>query len=208
MPRASASSACARPDGNRCCSRPSRDDIAGAVVLYGAIGGREWQGNELRPTPIEDSIAQVNCPVFGHFRRSGSYYFRRLRRAIPQLLGEIQEELSYAPLSPTHPTAGLTTPCRAATARRPPTMLGADDGVSEEMLRRRLGPRSVFSALTKATIRANYDFSARTFAWNSERLDGHECKRNQFIVGRRLLAIFTLVIQLPLVARDQCGSES
>src|SRR5512139_2579733 len=40
-----------------------RNDIAGAVVLYGAIGGKEWQGNELRPTPIEDLVAQVNCPV-------------------------------------------------------------------------------------------------------------------------------------------------
>jgi len=44
-----------------------RNDIAGAVVLYGAIGGREWQGNELRPTPIEDLIARVNCPVLGIF---------------------------------------------------------------------------------------------------------------------------------------------
>jgi len=44
-----------------------RNDIAGAVVLYGAIGGREWQANELRPTPIEDLIAQVNCPVLGIF---------------------------------------------------------------------------------------------------------------------------------------------
>jgi carboxymethylenebutenolidase len=44
-----------------------RKDIAGAVVLYGAIGGGEWQGNELRPTPIEDLIAQVNCPVLGIF---------------------------------------------------------------------------------------------------------------------------------------------
>jgi carboxymethylenebutenolidase len=44
-----------------------RSDIAGAVVLYGAIGGREWQGNELRPTPIEELIAQVNCPVLGVF---------------------------------------------------------------------------------------------------------------------------------------------
>ena len=44
-----------------------RNDIAGAVVLYGAIGGREWQGNELRPAPIEDLIARVNCPVLGIF---------------------------------------------------------------------------------------------------------------------------------------------
>ena len=44
-----------------------RNDIAGAVVLYGAIGGREWQGNALRPTPIEDLVAEVNCPVLGIF---------------------------------------------------------------------------------------------------------------------------------------------
>jgi carboxymethylenebutenolidase len=44
-----------------------RGDIAGAVVLYGAIGGREWQGNELRPTPIEELVAQVTCPVLGIF---------------------------------------------------------------------------------------------------------------------------------------------
>jgi carboxymethylenebutenolidase len=44
-----------------------RNDIAGAVVLYGAIGGREWQGNSLRPTPIEELLAQVVCPVLGIF---------------------------------------------------------------------------------------------------------------------------------------------
>src|SRR5499433_4098997 len=31
----------------------NRNDIAGAVVLYGAVGGREWLGNQLRPTPVE-----------------------------------------------------------------------------------------------------------------------------------------------------------
>lgn len=44
-----------------------RNDIAGAVVLYGAIGGKEWLGNDLRPTPIEELIPQVNCPVLGVF---------------------------------------------------------------------------------------------------------------------------------------------
>ena len=44
-----------------------RNDIAGAVVLYGAVGGREWQGNDLRPTPIEELVAQVNCPILGVF---------------------------------------------------------------------------------------------------------------------------------------------
>jgi carboxymethylenebutenolidase len=44
-----------------------RNDIAGAVVLYGAIGGREWMGNTLRPTPVEELAAQVACPVLGVF---------------------------------------------------------------------------------------------------------------------------------------------
>jgi carboxymethylenebutenolidase len=44
-----------------------RDDIAGAVVLYGAIGGKEWLANDLRPMPIEDLIPRVNCPVLGIF---------------------------------------------------------------------------------------------------------------------------------------------
>ena len=45
----------------------NRSDISGAVVLYGAIGGKEWLANDLRPTPIEDLIAKVNCPVLGIF---------------------------------------------------------------------------------------------------------------------------------------------
>ena len=45
----------------------AREDIAGAVVLYGAVGGREWVGNDLRPTPVADLIAKVNCPVLGIF---------------------------------------------------------------------------------------------------------------------------------------------
>ena len=44
-----------------------RDDIAGAVVLYGAIGGKEWLANDLRPTAIEELIPQVNCPILGVF---------------------------------------------------------------------------------------------------------------------------------------------
>jgi len=45
----------------------NRNDIAGAVVLYGAVGGREWLGNDARPTPVADLIAKVNCPVLGIF---------------------------------------------------------------------------------------------------------------------------------------------
>jgi len=44
-----------------------RSDIAGAVVLYGAIGGKEWLSNDLRPTPVEELISQVTCPVLGVF---------------------------------------------------------------------------------------------------------------------------------------------
>ena len=44
-----------------------RDDIAAAVVLYGAIGGKEWLSNDLRPTPVDDLVAQVKCPVLGVF---------------------------------------------------------------------------------------------------------------------------------------------
>ena len=44
-----------------------RDDIAAAVVLYGAIGSKEWLANDLRPTPVEDLVAQVKCPVLGVF---------------------------------------------------------------------------------------------------------------------------------------------
>jgi len=45
----------------------NRNDIAGVVVLYGAIGGKEWDGNELRPTPVEQLVARVSCPVLGIF---------------------------------------------------------------------------------------------------------------------------------------------
>jgi carboxymethylenebutenolidase len=45
----------------------NRNDIAGVVVLYGAIGGKEWEDNEFRPTPVEKLIAQVSCPVLGIF---------------------------------------------------------------------------------------------------------------------------------------------
>jgi carboxymethylenebutenolidase len=45
----------------------NRSDISAVVVLYGAIGGKEWLGNELRPTPVENLLAQVTCPVLGIF---------------------------------------------------------------------------------------------------------------------------------------------
>jgi carboxymethylenebutenolidase len=44
-----------------------RDDVAAVVVLYGAIGAKEWDGNELRPTPIEKLVARASCPILGIF---------------------------------------------------------------------------------------------------------------------------------------------
>jgi len=44
-----------------------RSDVAGAIVLYGAIGGKEWLSNDLRPTPVEELISQVTCHVLGVF---------------------------------------------------------------------------------------------------------------------------------------------
>jgi carboxymethylenebutenolidase len=45
----------------------NRNDVAGAVVVYGGIGGREWLPNELRPTAVEDLMERVSCPVLGIF---------------------------------------------------------------------------------------------------------------------------------------------
>ena len=44
-----------------------RTDIAAAVILYGAIGGREWLANEMRPTPVDRLIADCSCPILGIF---------------------------------------------------------------------------------------------------------------------------------------------
>lgn len=41
--------------------------VAASVVLYGAVGGKEWLTNELRPTPVEELIGRVSCPVLGIF---------------------------------------------------------------------------------------------------------------------------------------------
>jgi carboxymethylenebutenolidase len=45
----------------------NRNDIAAVVVLYGAIGGREWLTHELRPAPVNQLIARCSCPVLGIF---------------------------------------------------------------------------------------------------------------------------------------------
>jgi carboxymethylenebutenolidase len=41
--------------------------ISAAVVWYGAASKREWQANELQPTPLEQVIAALPCPVFAAF---------------------------------------------------------------------------------------------------------------------------------------------
>lgn len=45
----------------------NRSDMAAAIVLYGAIGGKEWSANDARPTPIEELTARCACPVLGVF---------------------------------------------------------------------------------------------------------------------------------------------
>ncbi|MCZ6626183.1 MAG: dienelactone hydrolase family protein [Deltaproteobacteria bacterium] len=44
-----------------------RNDISASVVLYGAVGEKEWLTNELRPEPVERLIGQLSCPVLGIF---------------------------------------------------------------------------------------------------------------------------------------------
>jgi len=44
-----------------------RSDLSASVVLYGAIGGKEWLTNEMRPTPVSDLITGCACPVLGVF---------------------------------------------------------------------------------------------------------------------------------------------
>ena len=45
----------------------NRSDLSAVVVLYGAIGGKEWVANEMRPTPVEQLIARCSCPLLGIF---------------------------------------------------------------------------------------------------------------------------------------------
>lgn len=45
----------------------ARRPIAAALVWYGAAQGREWERTDIYPTPLEEIIPKVNCPVFGCF---------------------------------------------------------------------------------------------------------------------------------------------
>jgi carboxymethylenebutenolidase len=40
-----------------------RNNLAGVVVLYGAIYKRDWEPHPLRPEPIDQLLEQVSCPV-------------------------------------------------------------------------------------------------------------------------------------------------
>lgn len=44
-----------------------RSDIAASVILYGAVGEKEWLTNELRPEPIESLVEGLSCPILGIF---------------------------------------------------------------------------------------------------------------------------------------------
>ena len=118
-----------------------RNDVAGAVVLYGAVGGREWQGNELRPTPIEELIAQVNCPVLGRLRRSRPHHLPRRCPAVSQLLGKVEEELSYSRLSRRTARLAERHHAGALPQGRGEGRLEPDHVVSKAMLCRRLEQR-------------------------------------------------------------------
>jgi len=112
----------------------NRDDVAGVVVLYGAIGGREWQGGELRPTPIEDLVAKLSCPVLGVFGEADHIIsvddvarFRNCCEKYKQSCHiRIYRDAPHGWLNDTMPGSGSRC-------------VETDDGVSEKMLRRRVG---------------------------------------------------------------------
>lgn len=41
--------------------------ITAAIVWYGAASKREWEVNARQPKPLDEIIAQLQCPVFGAF---------------------------------------------------------------------------------------------------------------------------------------------
>jgi carboxymethylenebutenolidase len=44
-----------------------RSDINGCAVLYGAVGGKDWVTDELKPEPITTLIERLSCPILGIF---------------------------------------------------------------------------------------------------------------------------------------------
>jgi len=41
--------------------------ISAAIVWYGAASKREWEVNKAQPTALDQTIARLDCPVFGAF---------------------------------------------------------------------------------------------------------------------------------------------
>jgi carboxymethylenebutenolidase len=101
-----------------------RNDIAGAVVLYGAIGGREWMGNNLRPTTIEELAATVICPVLGVFGEADHIIsvddVVRFRNCL-----EKAKKNCHIRIYAGAPHGWLNDTCRDAIARRRRRMRGA-----------------------------------------------------------------------------------
>ena len=44
-----------------------RLDLSTCVVVYGAVGTREWETNEFRPQPISSLVERLSCPLMGIF---------------------------------------------------------------------------------------------------------------------------------------------
>jgi carboxymethylenebutenolidase len=44
-----------------------RNNIAAALVWYGAANAREWEANERNLRPLDDTLASLQCPVLGIF---------------------------------------------------------------------------------------------------------------------------------------------
>jgi len=41
--------------------------LSNCAVLYGAVGGKEWAADELRPEPIPALVERLSCPLLGIF---------------------------------------------------------------------------------------------------------------------------------------------
>jgi len=44
-----------------------RNDVAGAIVLYGAVYPADWEPHPLRPEPIDKLLHRISCPIQGIF---------------------------------------------------------------------------------------------------------------------------------------------
>ena len=140
-----------------------RDDIAAAVVLYGAIGGKEWLSNDLRPTPVEDLVAQVKCPVLGVFGEADHIIsvddVTRLRNALENSSKSyhirIYRDAPHGWLNDTMPGRYRKEPAKDAWNLM---MSFLKKSFSDETQIESHGP-------LKATIRSS-TISARMFRWN------------------------------------------